>query len=253
MIKSIIVEDDPKHYKTLQEKIHKSPSDIEVLAVVTNIADACDAIEKHKPQLVFLDIDLENGDNGFDLLKQYEKPNFSVIFTTSHNTSAYIKAAFRASALDYLSKPIDDDEFNIAVSKIDRSENMQQVQTLVDNITSDDGKIHVIWIMGYEGHLKIEINNILYCESENDLTIFHLLEPVEKRKRHICSPGIGAWEKTLSNSTIFRIHNEYLVNETHVIRYNSRINGGAELKLSDKTIIPVSKARKQDTRLRLGL
>lgn len=253
MIKAIIVEDQPKHYKYLQELLHKTTKQVEVLAVATNVPDAYNAIVKLKPGLLFLDIELDDNGRGFDLLKKFEKPDFAVIFTTSYNNSDNAIAALRACALDFLPKPLDISELNDALNRIDSDSSVQQTQTLAENINSDDEKIQAVWIASTEGKTKIETGNILYCESDSVYTTFYLLEAINKKQAFTSSTGLKEWERNLANSDIFRVHNEFMVNKAHVVKYNTKISGSAELTLSDGKKIPVSKSRKDEVKERLKL
>ena len=106
MIKSIIVEDDPNYSKSLIELLNSVDEPIEVLATCSNIREAQIAIDKYRPELLFLDIELEGEETGFDLLRRFEKLDFAVIFTTQYNNTSNAINAIRLCALDFLPKPI---------------------------------------------------------------------------------------------------------------------------------------------------
>lgn len=250
MISAIIVENDRLHFEELQRKLLKANKPVEVLAVAGNIENAYNNIINLKPDLVFLDIELDNGETGFELLKKFQKPEFSVIFVTSFNTSSNAIAAIRACALDFLPKPLDLEELNNALSRIEDESNVKQTQTLTDNIGSSDEKLHSIWIQGYDGKMKVEVNNILFIESDGSNTNFHLQTD---SKRYNTGKSLKDWEKILANSDLFRVHNEFMVNERHVAKFYSKISGSAEILLSNQKKVPVSKARKSAVKARLGL
>lgn len=254
MIRAIIVEDDPKHYKTLTQKLQEAQEEVSVEAVAGNVSDAEKAIRKHQPDLIFLDIDLEAGDNGFDLLRRFDKPDFAVIFTTQHNSTDNAIAAIRACALDFLPKPVELPDLNNALARYNPSDSVQQVQTLKNNIGSNYNEwVKAIWLSGTEGRTRIKADNIIYCKSNNTYTAFHLSHPVEKKTLHTSSQPIKHWEHSLLHSDIMRVHNEYLVNLSGVEKYKSRMSGSASLMLSGGIEIPVSKSRKNDVKSRLDL
>src|SRR5258706_15724275 len=115
MIKAIIIDDNESYRKKLQKAIKsKLSSRVEVIGEAANVKDGKDIISKVNPELIFLDIEMPDG-TGFDLLEQLGQVNFDVIFTTSHDQ--YGIRAIKFSALDYLLKPIDENELAEAIRK----------------------------------------------------------------------------------------------------------------------------------------
>ena len=116
MIKSILVDDEVHCLDTLSILLSDYCPEIQVMAKCMSGKKALEAIEKMKPELVFLDIEMPSM-TGFELLEQYVKIPFSVIFTTSYDQ--YAIKAIRFSALDYLLKPIDPKELVAAIAKVE--------------------------------------------------------------------------------------------------------------------------------------
>ncbi|MBO9561724.1 MAG: response regulator transcription factor [Niastella sp.] len=239
---AIIVEDDPMHAHTLQLLIEKLDSTIKIAGVYSTVEESSRAIDQHQPGLVFLDIDLERGDNGFDLLKRFPKPGFSVIFTTQHNSADNAILAIRACALDFLPKPILEQELADALARVDKNKGPEQTGSLRNNLEA--GKPGYIWLSDLKGKTLIDVSNIRYCESSNSsYTHFFLDEPVNGLSQYTESKGIGIWEKILSGTHIIRTHNKFLLNLKHMGKYCQD-----HFLLRNGTKIPIARGRKQEVK-----
>ena len=115
MIKAIIVDDERKAQLLLSQLLEKHCNNVDVLSLASSVDEAIDAIHKHKPDIVFLDVEMPGGD-GFELLERLHPIDFQVIFTTAYKH--YAIQAIKFSALDYLLKPIDIDELIESVHKL---------------------------------------------------------------------------------------------------------------------------------------
>ena len=115
MVRAVVVDDEKKGRHLLQNVLDKYCPEVEVVGEAENVKSAYALINEQNPDLVFLDIEMPNG-NGFDLLKMFESVKFDVIFTTAYGH--YAIKAIKYSALDYLLKPIDIDDLRVAVEKV---------------------------------------------------------------------------------------------------------------------------------------
>src|SRR6185503_15664529 len=132
-LKAIIVDDEPYCCEALATLLEDIP-EVEVKAICHNAIDALNAIKKYSPDLVFLDVEMPKM-NGFEMLEQLSSVNFEIIFTTSYDQ--YALKAIRFSAIDYLLKPVDQEELQKAVQKvIHRSQKpiAQQLEILLQKI-----------------------------------------------------------------------------------------------------------------------
>ncbi len=213
MIKTIIIEDYPGDSKKLKELLKHTDSSVEVVAECTNAESAFREMSVLKPDLIFLDIDLGAGETGFDLLKKFDKPDFAVIFTTQHNNTNNAIRAIRSCALDFLPKPVMQAELEEALLRFheNSSKGPDQVKTLVRNIRTENKWIEEVWISGTDGKTRVELKDVIYCQSQNSYTTFQLT-PIHKVEKCTSSVSIKDWEHSLLNSDMCRIHNRYLVN-----------------------------------------
>jgi two-component system, LytTR family, response regulator len=235
-----IIVDDEKHCRNgLNIMLDKYCEGIEVITMCTTGKEGIRAIEQHRPNLVFLDIEMP-GMNGFEMLEQCTRHDFEIIFTTAYNE--YAIQAIRHSALDYLLKPVDKDELIKALERARQEKNAKsadRVNELLDLISSkkDFGQIALPTL---EGLMMINTADILYCESESAYTRFFMTD----KKCITISKVLKDTEELLSGKGFFRVHNSYLINMRYVNRY-IRGNGG-EVIMNDGKNIPVSRTKRQD-------
>jgi two-component system LytT family response regulator len=201
MIKSIIVEDQPVHSKRLKKLLKETDSMIEVEAVCTNVTDAIEAINTNSPQLVFLDICLQENDRGgFDVLKNIKEPAFDVVFTTAH-VNEHIQDIRRCS-IDFIMKPYVEEELADALKKFWEKRNgnvgHQQIKALLNNLFTDALDEQVIWLFDNDNYTPVKVKNIAYCESHSKpkefTKIFFIDEESGERKSVASSYYIKKWE-----------------------------------------------------------
>jgi two-component system LytT family response regulator len=240
MIKTILVDDEPRGLNTLKKLLQEYCPELKIVAECADADSAREKIELLEPQLVFLDISLP-GKSSFDMLTELEHVNFEIIFVTAHNE--YTLQAFRYSAVDYLVKPIDEDlltdAVKRAVKKISVSSVNNNITTLLHNIqkspSSQETKLCIPSLKGFQ---VVEVKNILYCEASGSYTNFHFTN-----NNSICSAkAIYEYEELLSDAGFVRIHKSYLVNLLHIKEY-MRGEGGSVI-LSNGTEVEVSRRKK---------
>lgn len=113
MTKIVLIDDEP-HVGAVCRILLEKRKDVGIVAECRDISTAYPAIIKHKPDVILLDVQLTDG-TGFDLLEKFEDPDFAVIIMTSFDE--YAIKALKAGAIDYLLKPLIDDEFEVAIEK----------------------------------------------------------------------------------------------------------------------------------------
>src|SRR5690606_27364366 len=193
---------------------------------------------EEQPDLVFLDIEMPFM-NGFDLLNQLDEINFSLIFTTAYDQFAV--KAFKVSALDYLVKPVEDEDLIQAVQKAISNKRTTEdvaVKHLLKQVTERklSDRIFVPTSNGLE---FVESEQIVHCESDSNYTTIFL----EGGAKMLISRTLKDIEDMLTADYFFRVHNSHLVNLKYVKKY---VRGdGGHLELKDGSIIGVSRARKQ--------
>lgn len=237
VIKAIIVDDEAAIREDLHKKLETYFADkIDVVAKVGSKKEAKIAIQLHKPELLLLDIELEDG-NGFELLDELDNIEFDLIFVTGFNQHA-IKA-IRVGALDYVLKPIDDEEFVEAVKKaIDHQtevEAMEQALEVSHDYFKGEADRRVI-LKTTDTVYAIYEKDLLYCRSDGNYTTFYTVQG----ERIVISKPLKKIEELLTEEDFVRCHQSYLVNKSFVTKYNKQ----GVLILKNDVKVPVSSRRK---------
>jgi two-component system, LytTR family, response regulator len=240
-LKAVIVDDEKGARESLHNLVQKFCPQIEVSAKAENIEDAYTKIVTHNPELVFLDIEMPNG-NGFDLLKKFSELKFDIIFTTAYDH--YAIKAIKYSAIDYLLKPIDIDDLKNSVLRVlQKRENKalqnEQILSLLNNIKPDQKEKKVALPEG-DGLTFVNIKDIVRCESDGNYTTIILQE----NKRIVTSRTLGEYEELFANEGFFRIHRSHLIQLNHLKKY---IKGeGGYAIMSDGSQVEVSRRKKTE-------
>ena len=240
-IKCIIVDDEPGARKTLAALLESYCPQVDVLATAENVSQGLEAIAVHKPDLVFLDIEMPGG-NGFQLLEQVPAMNFQVIFTTAYGE--YALKAIRYSALDYLLKPIDILELQSSVEKVQEGFAGKMVaehlKILKENLAGASRLQQKLILPTQEGFHVTKLKDIIRCSGERNYTKFHFADDT----RIMVSKTLKHYEELLPDSDFFRIHKSNIINLHEVVRY-SRGSTGTVI-LSDGSEIDISRGKKDE-------
>jgi two-component system LytT family response regulator len=247
MIRSIIIDDEKHCVKALIKDLEQHCSNIEITSTCYSAKEGIMAIRKHKPELVFLDVEMP-WMNGFEMLEILGDIDFSIIFTTAHDEFA--AKAFRLSAVDYLLKPIDAQDLKSAVQKAERKLEAgsaeQRINNLLRNIRqpSNEQKIALPLREGYE---FVDVSSIIYCHAEGAYTKVFIRE----KRPMLISRSLGDVEELLPPAIFQRIHHSILVNVSYISQFLRSDGGHVVLKTGEK--LSVSKAKKEMLMTRLGL
>lgn len=238
MIKTIII-DDEKHALVTLEFLLKQFDTIDLVGIVQDSTQAKDIIEKEKPDLVFIDIEMPKL-NGFDVLAQFDKLPFKVVFTTAYDQ--YAIKALKMNALDYLLKPIDEEELANAINKYQNEEIFTSEQQIAQVNKFNIGQLSdTLALSTQKGLHFIKIEDIMYFSASGSYTNVKL----NNGETHLVSKALINFEDVLQdNPTFFRAHKSHLINLKFISQY---IRGeGGEIIMQDKTSIVLSRTKKQD-------
>lgn len=239
MIRTIIIDDEENVRKTLEKLLNKHCPNVRIVSEANSVKSGLKAIKRHHPDLVLLDIKMDDG-TGFDLLKQLDPVDFKVIFITAFDQFA-IKA-IKFSALDYLLKPVDPEDLTEAITKAEKlvvHELNQQLNTLEENIQSQEKSKKKIILKTFDNIYIIKIRDIVYCESQDNYTNFHLISD----RKILVSTTLKEYDEMLSEFGFFRAHKSYLINLIHIDRFE-KADGGF-IVLNDEIKLPVASRKKE--------
>ncbi len=233
-MKALIIDDEVIFSDYLKSMLTDTAKDIEIVAIDNNIASAIENIEKYKPQLVFLDMEIPDI-SGIDFLKKLQSKDFEIIVTTSH--TEYALDAIKGDVVDYLIKPVQKLELILAIQKVKR-----KLESKFSNTSCE--KLSVFNDNGFDLIPKLQI---LYCHAENNYTQIHKIDG----KSILVSKTLKDIEQQLSNPTFFRVNKSCLVNLQHIKRY-IKTDGGSVV-LDNDMEISVSPSSKDELISRLHL
>lgn len=237
MKKVLIIDDENRTRELIAKMIDSFGYDVETIPEGENVQSAIAAIEKHQPDIVFIDIQMPDG-TGFDVIRSIEDKQFEVIFITAHEEFA-IKA-IKFSALDYLLKPVDTSELRSALEKAlstieDRTEHTQ-FEALHKNIQPNEKRRLVLKTQ--ESVHVVELEQIIRCEADRNYTSFFLKDS----KKILVSKTLKEYETLLSGHNFLRVQQSHLININYVDRYDKK-NGGAVV-MKDGSEVPLSPAKR---------
>ena len=243
MLKTIIIDDEPKAIETTEEIIKLHCPLVQIIDKAKGVESGFQSILQHQPDVVLLDIQMKDG-SGFDLLNKLKPISFQVIFVTAHEE--YAIQAIKFSAIDYLLKPIDPDELMLAFEKIKtftpQSVN-EQIETLFSNMNSKLEKEKKIVLKTFQKTDIVKINDIVRCESHRGYTEFHL----SNRTRIMVSKTLNTYYELLESFDFFKVHKSHFINLNHLLRLERKNHLFAIM--DDGSSIPIS-TRKRESLLK---
>jgi two-component system LytT family response regulator len=243
MIKTVLIDDEGRLLSSLQIMLKRNCPQLDVVAACRSADEALIKIKETNPELVFLDIAMP-GKDGFALLNEIGNIHFRIIFVSAHDE--YSLRAFKFSTVDYLLKPVDEDELVAAVKKAEQTILQEQtlqksIEALMHNLkpqsNTQEKKLCLATLTGFH---VVSLSDIVYCEAEGPYTNFYLLND----KKICVSRPLVDYELLLSDDDFLRVHKSFLINLHHTREYR-RGEGGVVI-LSNDVEIYVSR-RKKDT------
>jgi len=231
MIRAVIIDDIANARISLKADLADYCPEIEVVGEAEGVVTGAKTIKELQPEIVFLDIQMNDG-NGFDLLEILPEINFKLIFTTASNEFA-IKA-FKFSAVDYLLKPIDPSELQEAVRKAVRTK-PAKVNTLKHNLVNG---IERIALNSQDKIIVVRVDDILRLESSGSYTLFY----TKQGDQILVTKTLKEYDAMLAEQGFIRVHQSHLVNLDAIKEFVK--NDGGYLKMIDGKDIPVSSRKK---------
>ena len=243
-MKAIIVEDDNKNIVQLKNLLAKHCRQVDIVGVATNAAEGAALIKNRKLDLVFLDIQMPK-ESGFDMLASIGSYEFDVIFVTGQDQ--YGIPAVKASALDYLLKPVKPADLIAAVNKAQTRQKDKQISSQIGNLLNlvyhPHKTDHRVVLHSTKGIQFVNPYEISRCEADDNYTHIHF-----KDGRKITSTSnLGFNEELLTDFGFIRPHHSYLINPKLI---KSFLKGKVvhELRMNDDFLVPVSSRKLKEVR-----
>jgi two-component system, LytTR family, response regulator len=241
MLKAIIVDDEENARITLFTLLSEYVEDIEVIAQCENVPEAVLAINKHSPDIVFLDIEMPEY-NGFELIEFFKEITFELIFVTAF--SQYAIKAFEVSAVDYLLKPVEINPLKSAVEKVKLKikSNASNIRQRVDLMKQSyqGHEIQKIALPMHDGLLFVEVTKIVLFEADRSYTDIYLNDG---SKITVSKPMRIFEDLLVDRKHFFRPHRSFLINIHYLKKYSK---GESLIKLDNDICVAISRDRKND-------
>jgi len=239
MIKAVLIDDEKNALEVLEWQVKTFCPQLQVAAMCMSADEGIEAIKMHRPQLVFLDIEMPVK-NGFEVLNAFADAWFDVIFTTAYNQFA-IKA-IRLAAFDYLLKPVDAEDLKECVERYinKKSGNVkQQLQTLIEQFAAPKQPApERIALQTADGLIIVTPDQVIRCQSISNYTKIFLTG----NRQIVVAKTLKETEEILTGYTFYRVHHSHLVNINHVQRYVK--NDGGYVVMTGGEEIAVARNRK---------
>lgn len=239
-IKAIIVDDELSSLQNLQQKLAEFCPSIKIIATAQKPEEAILLINHHKPDVIFLDIEMPKM-SGFRMLEEFKEPAFEIIFTTAYNH--YAVEAIRIAAFDYLLKPIAIKDLQQAVDRLNKIFNPQtkeRIDVLKSSINDNKTQEDKIAISTTEGLEFIPIKNILHIESNSNYSKIFFRD----NRTLTVTKLLKDFEDMLVPYHFYRVHNSHLINLNYIQKY-LRGNGGRVI-MQNGTEIEVARRKKEE-------
>ena len=241
----LIIDDEAFARENLQILVEDFCPDLEVLGLASSAKEGLALIQEHAPDLIFLDVMMPGGD-GFSLLSEVQDRSFDVIFTTAHDEFAL--KAIKEEAVDYLEKPINIEELQLAVQKAVKRRQAGEVpsekttgtqQDLIERIALGSGMEKTL-IPTRDGMAIVDNRDIIHLEASESYTTIYLTD----NRKFLSSKTIKIYEDKLNPQMFFRTHKSHIINITHHLREFQRTSGNYAI-LSNNVEVPISRRKLQ--------
>lgn len=244
MIKAILIDDDKNLREGMKGLLNRFAPNIQIIAEADNVETGFKVIDSLNPDVVFLDIQLNEG-TGFDILEKLAQKNgtikYNIVFITAHEQ--YALKAFRFSALDFLLKPVDPEELEHVIQKIDsvleKNNDYSHIDLLLENIRKKVDNFKRIALSTSDGIHLFDVSDIIRCESQDNYTQFF----IKNSKPILISKTLKEYEELLKDHGFERIHQSHLINLNYLKSYIKK--DGGYVIMADDSNLPISQRKKE--------
>jgi two-component system LytT family response regulator len=232
----IIIDDEKLARELLREYLSAFP-DIEIIGECSKGSEAVEQIDKLKPDLIFLDVQMP-GMTGFDVLDEIVHIPY-VIFTTAYDH--YAIKAFEKNAVDYLLKPLDQERFKLAIERAQQRKKIESgnIEDLLSSMHTHAPRASYethIFVQKSEKLFNLPVEDIIYLEASGDYTIISA-----KSDQYVSSSGIGKLEEIMNPEIFLRVHRSTIINVNYLKEIERHFNGGMVVKMQNGKSFPVSR------------
>lgn len=241
MIKCVLVDDEKDALEMMEWLLKTYCPEADIVAMCNTAEMGIEAISNHKPDVVFLDIEMPRM-NGFDMLEQIANPTFEVVFCTAYDQFA-IKA-FKYAALNYLLKPVDPEYLKSTIQRVADKKAIptrEQFALLLQQLNRQSASTPSrIALTTGDGLIFVSTADIIYCKAESNYTNVVLTGG----RKIMVSRVLKELDEALSGPDFYRVHSSYLIGINHVKKF---VRGeGGYIVMDNDDNITLSRSRRQE-------
>lgn len=242
MIKALLIDDSEQARSIIKSIINSELNDVDIVGEADGVISGIKAIKKHQPDLIYLDVEMNDG-TGFDVIDIINNENTpKIIFTTSHEH--YAIKAIKYSALDYLLKPIGSQDIidsinNFRNKEEEEKEIIERLRLLAQNV-KEGQEPNKIALLSVNKYIFFEADEIIHAEAEGNLCRVHSING----KVHLVSKTLKALDEMIGGDRFLRVHKTHLINKSHISSF-SRLQGD-EIFMSNGNSIPVARRKVEE-------
>lgn len=239
-LKVIVVDDEAAARNVLSKLLHMSKTNVDIIASCCDVPEAVESINKLKPDLVFLDVQMPNY-AGYEIVNFFDEINFEIVFVTAYDE--YAIKAFELNAVDYIVKPMERNRLDEAIEKVqnklEQKNKIEQYQMLLSSIQGQTlSKIAVSELSNGQISKRIlDLKDIIAIEAKGAYSHVHLIND----SPFLVSRNLKFFESLLpQDAPFFRSHRSWILNLEHVSKFKPRFG---DVNMSQDLVAKISKNR----------
>ncbi|MCB0484455.1 MAG: response regulator transcription factor [Flavobacteriales bacterium] len=232
LIKTVLIDDEPNALEVMRKLIENYCPGIIICGTAHNLVTGIEAIQQHKPQLVFLDIEMPLG-SGFDLLRELPDRDFHVIFTTAYDQ--YALKAIKEQAIDYILKPIDIDDLCDAVDKVKKFELAPSTGS-GDILIHQLGKSKMLAIPTMYGFKIVEQSEIVSIAADGSYSTVVLRD----LQKIVVSKNLKSVELALDPEVFMRVHRSHIINLAEIREFHKSDGGFVIMSTGERVEVGIT-------------
>lgn len=236
--RALIVDDEAKGRQSLAAMLSLLKAPLSIIGEAASVEEAKRKIEKEQPDLVFLDIQLQEG-TGFDVLETLNFRDFKLIFVSAYDH--YALKAFRYAAVDYITKPLDPDVLEETLLRLGSPRRkMESLEHKIQVLLENRKRVNRLALHDAQGITLVNLEEIIYCHAQNNYTEFHL----QDGRSILVSKTLKEYDELLNEEGFFRVHQSYLINLNHLRQFQKQ--DGGYVQMSNGSLIGVARRKKEE-------
>lgn len=243
-MRTVIIDDEENARQTISRMVVSGIDDADIVGEAGDIKSGLELIQRTHPDVLLLDIDLPDG-TGFDLLGRLKEYDFQLIFITAFEE--YAIQAFKFSALDYLLKPFDPEDVQVAFSRAREAKEKEEIQlklnAFLSNIENISREVKKIVLRTSQSLHLVNVQDIMNCQADGNYTHFFIAPD----KKLIVSKTLKEYDQMLTPYGFFRTHQSHLINLNFMDHFSKERE---HIVMKDGRSVPVA-YRKKDQLLKI--